>query len=179
MNKYYVYYTKQEKEGTSGARHYVYIEENQTHIFASGQYDPEMMEFTGVMVEADGPDAAHAIYISPAENEGEYFIVDEPPATTKKRKTTMTGGVQELTEILQELQSKGSRMVVEALALRISYQLYEINVAMSEMARHLRHMSKDNLGVDTKRLYESIKGRYIAELKKSLKYTNKRPGQNG
>jgi len=77
MKKFYVYTISQ-----NDPIDHEFVEEEAIKVFAEGHYNPAIMEFTGVIVEAEDFDRALAVYKNPACGFGEYIMADEPIATS-------------------------------------------------------------------------------------------------
>lgn len=75
MKKFYVYSFKDQKNNL------ILVED--TKEFAKDGYDPALMKYTGIMVEANNHEEAINIYCHPKENDG-YYMADEPIETANR-----------------------------------------------------------------------------------------------
>lgn len=126
--KFYVY--------TSGQDSYEFV----TNIeeFAKNVFNPTTMKFTGVMIEAKGPDDAIAAYRNPSSPRGEFLLIDEPDATLIKTKLLQTKH-----KILNELVEEQQVFDVLLDSRELYLKLHEVNKIISTMARKL-HKICDN-----------------------------------
>jgi hypothetical protein len=88
MVKFFVY--------TSAKDEYEFVEEDAIEHFAAHEFDPGVMQFSGVAIEADDFDKAMDVYRNPACGHGEYMMSDEPSATfTRRQMREVKGGLEQ------------------------------------------------------------------------------------
>ncbi len=182
MTKYFVYAVTGDVERE---RTYAFVADDNAAKFASEEFKPATMTYTGVMVEADSPIEANEAYNRPTEDGGNFMMADEPKGTAIKRqvyeaKTHLLAGVlPELKKQLQALIQETSRASAKSLSVRIAHQLTDLNVSLSELARLIRKASSDNEALDDEGVYERIKENYLKRFFTEFKYTTDRPNTDG
>ena len=165
MNKFYVYAVKTEKEDE---RTCVYVDEKVIKEFALHQFEPQHMEYSGVMVEADDPSQAHQVYNT--FSGGEIMWVDEPTYTFKKRQAfeaknkLMSSKLGELSDVLAKAELAAAKLAIHAYAKGLSMDTLTMNERLSRMADLVRQTSKNNPEVSALDLYDKLKANYIEKL---------------
>ncbi|MCV0439706.1 MAG: hypothetical protein K5880_13855 [Hydrogenophaga sp.] len=174
MNKFYVYAVKTDDPEK---RTCVYVDEQVIEKFALHQFEPQHMEYSGVVVEADDPSHAHQVYNTFGED-GEIMWVDEPTFTAKKRqafdaRSKLAGSkLSQLSEVLSQAEQAAARLAIHAYAKGLSMDTLNMNERLSRMADAVRRTSKNSPEVTTQDLYERLKKNYIEKLQE-YKYVPK------
>jgi len=165
MNKFYVYAVKTD---APGERTCVYVDEKVIKEFALHQFEPQHMEYSGVMVEADDPTQAHEVYNT--FSGGEILWVDEPTFTFKKRQAfdakskLVSSKLNELSDVLGKAEQAATRLAIHAYAKGLSMDTLTMNERLSRMADLVRQTSTNNPEVTAHELYERLKKNYIDKL---------------
>lgn len=165
MSKFYVYAVKTD---APGERTCVYVDEQVIEKFALHQFEPQHMEYSGVMVEADDPTQAHEVYNT--FSGGEILWVDEPVFTLRKRQAfdakakLMGSKLNELSEVLGKAEQAATRLAIHAYAKGLSMDTLAMNERLSRMADLVRQTSKNSPEVTALELYERLKANYIEKL---------------
>jgi two-component sensor histidine kinase len=171
MSKFYVY-SLIENNDDEDDRSCIYVDERLIHKFAEYEFDPECMQYSGVMIEADSPQQAHHIYNT--FEGGEIISAAEPKWTVRKRKTA-----NEMKEAVNHLQSIASQVSITAQAKSVYLLFMQINERISAMSRQLKvQFQEDEIDITELQVYRKLKKKYIEVLEK-MKYENDKRGDAG
>lgn len=173
MNKFYVY-TMQSEEAES--RSCIYVDEQIVNQFAQLQFKPDLMEYSGVAIEADTPHEAHEIYNN--LQGGEILSAEEPKVTFLKRRAHEARKIQDLRNALGQAETAAARLALTTYAKSCTRDVLDINKHISRMAELVRKISKSSPEVSVEEIYERFKQQYIQQLD-SLVYNDPRSGYGG
>lgn len=167
MTQYYVYNIKSDDKES---RVHAFVEN--PLIFAMDVYDPETMEFSGVLVEADSPEQAQKVYLQP---QAEDILISccEPIETVTKRKKHKFSSVN---TAVDKLEIASLKLRIQTLAAEVALDFYSMSQKISELSRLIRKTSSSKEKVLTsKDIYGLLLKKYTDVFAK-LKY---KPGENG
>jgi hypothetical protein len=158
MTQFYVYTVRDQDPDK---RTCVYVDAALIEKFAKHEYDPNKMEFSGIMVEAESPQAAHHVYNT--FSGGEVAMVDEPECTAKQI-AKQTKALEKLSDALKVAEQAAAKLATQALAQRISMDILALNEKFAQLALLVRKYSNESPNVSTEDLYKRIKKRYMGTL---------------
>jgi hypothetical protein len=165
MNKFYVYAVKD--EGTDNVGKYIYINEENIEGFAENEFNPYVMDYSGVVVEADNPQHAHEIYMSFGQD-GNIFWTDEPTCTMNRRRVydarrrmLKAQQFRELQQALKQSEQTANRLAAHAFAKGISLDLIKINTRLCRLAELIHSMFKGQSECTVEQLYDRLRKQYI------------------
>lgn len=118
-------------------------------------YDPDVMEFSGVKIVADDPDAAQHVYSNPASSRGDYMICDEPKITR------VMGAARKLHDWAERV---GMLVLVHKLGAANS----ETNRLLSEIARRVHDCS--NKAMSAEDIYAMLKVKWCQQMIEESEY---------
>lgn len=175
MTKYYVYNVKNDDPTK---RVQACVEDPMS--FALQKFDPTVMEFSGVFVEADNPEHAQRVYLKPQENDV-FVSCDEPRPTVLKRQAfearirLMQNKMKDLKESISEAEIEAQKLRMKCLIFQLAYDFHGIATRISELARMIRASSspEDQAKFSDEQVYARLIGKY-AEYIGKIEY---RPGQ--
>lgn len=177
MKKYYVYNIKTENPKD---RIQAFVEDPVD--FALHGFDPAVMEFSGVFVEADDPKAAQQVYLHPQESDV-FVSCDEPKPTQLKRQASeswqriMQNKLKELKESVGQAANETRKLRLQNLILEIAFDFNRLAARISELARTVRasDTDEDRKKFSEEQIYERLMKKYAGQFEQ-LKY---RPGSDG
>lgn len=147
MNKYYVYVDKDTK-----ARRF--IDEEVLGEFATSVFNAELMEFTGVAVEAASIEYAIDAFDNPSAGAGQYYMADEPKETSLVRQTEA-----KLTNISDNLDVLRCLMSMKLAASK----LHEANQLMNEVANTLHKVYKEPQHMTPAMIFKAISDEVVKQ----------------
>lgn len=132
MTRFFVYTVAKTAEND---KDYEFVEEDALHDFATYEYNPVTMQYSGVAIEAIDFDKAMMVYNHPASDCGEYLLIDEPAETVARRElgTIQVELKTSLEKIKQQLDVARCKLMMK-LAVN---KLVEANKLMSNVADEL------------------------------------------
>lgn len=152
MTKYYVYSVKNNDDDV-----YTNAFVEDPFMFAIEVFNPEIMEFSGVLIEADTPEEANRIYQHP-RSEDVLVSCEEPRPTVVKR-------------IMHNAKAQDSRSLkTSTLVIDIATTFIDLSFKISELARLINRIP----GQSTEDVYKLLMEKYGQQLAE-LKY---RPSKN-
>lgn len=161
MTRYYVY-TVQNDDPSERINAFV----EDPKLFAMYKFDPEVMEFSGVFVEADTPEEAHRVYFNP-QGDDVFVSCEEPLATAVKRRIHNSGpkaSLKKMENSISEAEEKVHRLRMQALVLEVAALFAEIAVKSSELSRIIKQLSDHNDQMTNQEIYEGIMRRYAEQV---------------
>jgi hypothetical protein len=156
--KFYVY-----KSGENSFEFVTNVEE-----FAHSMFNPATMSFTGVMIDAGNANDAILTYRTPTYPLGNYILIDEPEATALSRKL-----FEAKNRILNEIVNDQQATELVATSKLLFIKLHEVNVAISELARHIHKMCGDeSLSGSVEEIYSTLRFNASKQWPELFKYVN-------
>ena len=177
MTKYYVYNVK---DLNPENRIHAFVED--PAAFALHSFNPATMEFSGVLVEANDPQAAQQIYLHP-QAEDVFVACEEPRPTELKRRAfesrlrLMQSKLKELKESLGQAEAEARKLRNQTLILEIANDFNRLAMRVSELSRNILAMAhvENKKKFSEEQIYARLMAKYAEQITK-LKY---RPGLGG
>lgn len=134
--KFYVYVIK-----TGSSKDLEFVEISHVKYFANSVFDPAIMEFTGIMVDAESPDQAKEVYLNPSCGFGEYVLLDEPIETATIR--SIAAIKSSVIKSFDATTHKLNTMRVILKMQRVADKMREANELLNQVANDIYDMYSD------------------------------------
>lgn len=162
--KYYVYVEKEDNE----TKNHIFVVNLKE--FANTAYNPNTMEFTGVIIDADNALSAKVIYDSPTENSsvfGKTNILwsDEPLETIEKRHNTIPDKLIKLQDAVKKAEQAAYSLQASMLTIQIAEELQTIHYKMEQLAHIIRLTSTNSPHTTELDIFKTLKEKYIEQFK--------------
>lgn len=157
--KFFVYTVALNKDGD---KDYEFVEEPALAHFATHEFDPVTMQYSGIAIEASDFGNALKAYNHPTADCGEFLMVDEPQETATRRSVSLAldNTYEKVGEQLDLLRC----MLLMKLA---AAKLVEANKLMNKLAEDLYTIYGADTSATPKEVFESISDNAI---KHTIKY---------
>lgn len=170
LTRYYVYNVHSDDKNL---RIHAFVEDPET--FSKSEFEPAVMQFSGVFVEAEDPRHAEQVYLKPGPDDT-FVSCEEPIATVQARKEWFENNCVEIA--LDKDYEK--RLKLQILITKVVADLNKIADTSSDIVRCLRAMNP-NGSASNQELFDCLIKKYGEQLR-SLKYRsrseNKESGSN-
>lgn len=149
-----------------------FIEEEAVERFAASGFDPDIMEFSGIAIEANDIEDALSIYHNPGCGFGEYILSTEPAATVVRRQIReASNGIEESFTLAKSQLDYLRLMLKMKLA---AARLQEISNLISEVSDGLHAVYGRPKHITPDVIFDRLSETTIAA---TMKYGNqKKPG---
>lgn len=156
MIKFFVYTTATAKEDE-----YELVQAEDVTNFAKYEFDPKVMTFSGIAIEADDFQKAVQIYHNPACGFGEYLLSDEPSETAMRRE--INKATDDVTRHLEYLRC------VLLMKLAVS-RLTEASTLFNQISDKMSHYYGDDPTMSAPKIFEALMKNTLPEV---MKYDGK------
>lgn len=174
LTRYYVYNVYSDDEDL---RIHAFVEDPET--FSKSEFEPAVMEFSGVFVEAEDSRHAEQIYLKPGPDDT-FVSCEEPIATVQAREEWLEKIKQGLNGLRNVIEKDEERLRLQVLIAKVVADLNKIADTSSDIVRCLRRIYP-NGNASNQELFDGLVEKYAEQLR-SLKYRsrgkNKESGSN-
>lgn len=146
MTRFYIY--------SSAKDELEIVESTSLEFFAVHEFDPIVMAFTGIVIDAADFHAALRVYRNPACGDGEYMMADEPVETLAKRMAVnSTTDLQTTADIVQaRLSVLRAYVKMQTAAIK----LREVNDLMNQVAKDLFKSYKEPERTSPEKIFKEL-----------------------
>lgn len=174
LTRYYVYNVYSDDQDL---RIHAFVEDPET--FSKSEFEPAVMEFSGVFVEAEDSRHAEQIYLKPGPDDT-FVSCEEPIATVQAREEWLEKIKQSLNGLRDVIEKDEERLRLQILIAKVVADLNKIADTSSDIVRCLRRIYP-NGKASNQELFDGLVEKYAEQLR-SLKYRsrskNKESGSN-
>jgi hypothetical protein len=146
--KYYIYQNTSKKKGYDPNRLLYFVPDPE--LFANSGYNPLLMEFANIAIEAEDLEHAKRIYDAPWQHDDKIVSCEEPEATIIKRQK------------LQDIVADKNNMMLVTISAGLNALIYEIDAMFKKMARIIARKGK----ISEAEAYELVKKTFLKSFDK-------------